>query len=200
MTTLYQLHRQQWANGCGSDQCTIASKVVLGRGVIPCDILFIGEAPGESEDSIGKPFCGPAGHLLDQIIARAMAEFEAVHGPLLPTTAFTNLVGCIPRQPDGDKATEPEPDQVNCCSNRLCQFASICRPTTVVLVGKLAAKYICGQNSLGCDWLPDDKFLEFVQLVHPAAILRAPLAQKDMMVRKTIVTLASAIKQIYGGQ
>ena len=38
------------------------------RGSIPFNVLFVGEAPGESEDVLGFPFVGPAGKLLDHII------------------------------------------------------------------------------------------------------------------------------------
>jgi DNA polymerase len=43
---------------------------------VPCDVLFIGEAPGESEDAIGIPFIGPAGHLLGRIIDEALQHFS----------------------------------------------------------------------------------------------------------------------------
>lgn len=47
---------------------------MLGRGDIPCDLLFIGEAPGVSEDALGQPFIGPAGKLLDQLIKSSVGD------------------------------------------------------------------------------------------------------------------------------
>jgi uracil-DNA glycosylase family 4 len=71
--TRFQLFCQKWGEGCGSTQCAGANRVVLVRGSVPCDVLFIGEAPGQSEDVVGRPFVGPAGKLLDRIIEDALS-------------------------------------------------------------------------------------------------------------------------------
>src|SRR3990167_6241991 len=44
------------------------------RGFIPADVLFVGEAPGESEDALGEPFIGPARKLLDFIILKSLTD------------------------------------------------------------------------------------------------------------------------------
>lgn len=67
----YRLHVERYRDGCGADECAFAKRVVHCRGDLPADVVFVGEAPGESEDCIGRPFVGPAGHLLDQIVARS---------------------------------------------------------------------------------------------------------------------------------
>ena len=43
------------------------TNVVFGHGPVPCDLMFIGEAPGEQEDLQGLPFIGRAGQLLTKI-------------------------------------------------------------------------------------------------------------------------------------
>jgi DNA polymerase len=58
--------------------------LVTARGHVPCDILIIGEAPGASEDIIGRPFVGPAGILLDDILEKSLDPDIRV--------AMTNLV------------------------------------------------------------------------------------------------------------
>jgi len=53
-------------------ECEIArhrNKVVPGEGAEDADILFIGEAPGWHEDQQGRPFVGPAGKYLDELLA-----------------------------------------------------------------------------------------------------------------------------------
>src|SRR5688572_27705229 len=70
----WQEHKQRWQGGCGHVMCSRALNVVLARGDLPCDVLFIGEAPGDSEDVTGNPFTGPAGSLLDDIITQARVE------------------------------------------------------------------------------------------------------------------------------
>jgi len=54
-------------------------QVVVGRGTIPADILFIGEAPGISEDTIGLAFIGEGGKLLDYMIQEAVKNTHPVH-------------------------------------------------------------------------------------------------------------------------
>ena len=104
--SIFQKHCERWKNGCGSRLCFGVKNVCLARGKVPCDVLFVGEAPGESEDTIGKPFVGPAGKLLDYIIGRALQGTEL-------RAAFTNLVCCIPRDDDGGKSIEPDDDSVD---------------------------------------------------------------------------------------
>ena len=74
MATRFQLHCGRWAGGCGTRHCAAAQHRVLYRGKVPCHVLFVGEAPGQSEDSVGRPFEGPAGGKLDQIVERALAQ------------------------------------------------------------------------------------------------------------------------------
>ena len=87
--TPYQRHREKW-KGC--ERCSLyrgRRSVVLCRGKLPCDVLFVGEAPGVSEDVLGRPFVGPAGKLLDEIVERALdGQYDY---------AITNLVACIPK-------------------------------------------------------------------------------------------------------
>lgn len=57
MTSLYQLHVNRWKDCELCSLCEGRKRVVLSRGTVPADVLFIGEAPWVSEDTIGKPFC-----------------------------------------------------------------------------------------------------------------------------------------------
>jgi len=172
--SLFQQHVMRWKDctKCLLHMCR--QKVVLARGTIPCDLLFIGEAPGNSEDVVGRPFCGPAGKLLDTIIERGVAG--------RCTVALTNLVCCIPLGEDGAKVTEPDAVDIHSCSTRLNEFVHICQPKGIVCVGALPKRHIIGQAQFERDgqpitWIPDGKFMEFIEITHPAAILRNPVAQ-----------------------
>ena len=46
-------------------------KVVVGRGKLPCDVLFIGEAPGVTEDMLGSAFIGESSMFLDGMLFRS---------------------------------------------------------------------------------------------------------------------------------
>lgn len=76
---------------------------MLAKGDMPCDILYVAEAPGVSENARGLPLVGPAGKVQDAIIADAM---EAANVPGL-TWAFLNLLGCIPLDEQGIDKVDP---------------------------------------------------------------------------------------------
>lgn len=212
MTPLQQ-HVAKWKQGCGSCLCDRASRVVIGRGAIPCDLLFVGEAPGESEDTIGIPFCGPAGQLLDRVIRKALAmkdwcatcyklkqykiieacadeTCERGHKETRPIThALTNLVGCIPR--DGNDKGEPPADAIKQCSPRLVEFMQLAKPKIIVAVGKHAATWI--------PMLTTKKFIgyrELVEITHPAAILRAPMASQSIAEQRCVVKIIDALTSL----
>lgn len=70
---------ERWVNGYltrwrSCVRCPLSANTKtrpIMRGRIPFDLLLVGEAPGESEDTLGYPFVGPAGRLLDYIVTEA---------------------------------------------------------------------------------------------------------------------------------
>lgn len=188
MATHYTRFVERWSRGCGSYECEGAYKRVLARGQVPCDVLFVGEAPGESENVIGRPFVGPAGKLLDTIIGRSL------HGSGL-RYCLTNLVCCIPRSDDGTlKASEPDVDQIRCCAPRLQEFIRLCDPRMIVCVGALARDWLARgfKHSIK---LPSED-IQLINITHPAAILRANIAQRGLMVQRAVITLQNAVEEL----
>jgi uracil-DNA glycosylase family 4 len=186
--TAYELFVERWSDGCGSSLCAGARKVVLARGCVPCDVLFVGEAPGESENVTGVPFVGPAGHLLDHIVDRALAP----DGMLLYSVAFCNVVGCIPRDAEGGKVADPAPADVKACAPRLREFVELANPRLIVCVGTVARKWL-DPKSKGRVALPRD--IHMTDISHPAYILRANIAQRTLLVQRAIVTIATAAQE-----
>lgn len=170
-------HVTRWKDCSACALCYQRDRICLARGVVPCDVLFIGEAPGASEDARGVPFDGPAGSLLDKIIGRALSPTV--------TYALTNLVCCFPREAKERGENEPEHNEILACRPRLIEFINIAQPKLIVCVGSLAAEYIDHHDNVPC-----------VDIVHPAAILRMPLAQKQMAVQKTVVVLRRAVEDM----
>jgi DNA polymerase len=150
---------------------------------VPCDVLFCGEAPGASEDAIGQPFVGRAGMLLDQIVERAV--------PAGVRCTFCNLVACFPREAKGRGDNEPEHNEIAACRPRLAEFIELAAPKLIVWVGVLAETY----GPLATDhYAPGYRS---TRIVHPAAILRMPLAQKQMATQKSVVVLRNAIEDTF---
>lgn len=195
--TKYQQHVARWKDCRLCGLCENRQHVVLMRGRIPCDVLFTGEAPGESEDAIGKPFIGPAGKLLDRIIRQAFTAVPRAlesTGPEEYTCGFTNLICCIPRDADGtDKLAQPPEESIKACSPRLKEFIAICKPRLIVCVGALATKWV-PKTLAGTGYA--EPALKLLSIVHPAAILRANIAQQGLMIQRCEVQLANALEEL----
>ena len=179
-------HVLRWIDCKRCPLCETRDRVVLARGRVPCDVLFCGEAAGESENVLGAPFVGPAGHLLDDIIQRSAPDNKRI--------AMTNLVACIPRDDDGGKATEPDDESIEACRPRLEEFIALAKPRLVVAVGMLARDWLT-QGYKYSIRLPQPA-PPLIEIVHPAAILRANSAQQSLMVRKCVVTLTNAFAKL----
>lgn len=187
----FALHRSKWIECTNCKSCEGRKKVVLGKGKIPCDILFVGEAPGESEDVLGVPFAGPSGRLLDSIIERAL---NGTQQPDL-RIAFTNVVACIPRDQDGNKVMAPDHESVSACSDRLKEFIRLAKPKLIVCVGSISTEYTADSGGL----MDDSNQIHMVDIIHPAAILRSNIANQGLAAQKAIVTLIEAIEEMITG-
>lgn len=177
----WKQHRKKW-KGCQKCQlCEKRRNVVLLKGKIPCDVLFIGEAPGKSEDVLGRPFVGPAGKLMDYIVEKALGEEWS--------RAFTNIIACIPLDEDGKKVSigkDIPKESVSQCSTRVDEIVKICKPSVIVWVGSFAAKHG-----------PRVEFEDIaqVEITHPAAIIRANPANRSLPIQRCIVTISDAINE-----
>lgn len=192
--TAWTDHVEKWKDCTACPLCQQRDRIVLARGQVPCDVLFIGEAPGASEDALGLPFKGPAGHLLDDIIS---------HSLLMSTKyALTNLVCCYPREAKILGENEPLPEEIKACAPRLKEFVRFAQPRLIVRVGQLAAAYVAQPAMFSKDgrsapeWILPGRYLELIEIVHPAAVLRMPLAQKNMAVQRAIVQIRTALESM----
>lgn len=180
----YTDHIKKWEHCTECGLCNNRKKVVMRiqrGGTIPAPILFVGEAPGPSENLLGLPFIGPAGKLLDEIIERAW------HGAY--KFAMTNLVACIPKGNDGDKFTEPPKEAIMACAPRLQELVALCRPKLVICVGKLSEKW--ARKTI--EGMRTTTIVSWCTITHPAAILRAEVVNRGLMVQRCIVTLEDAV-------
>lgn len=202
----FALHVERWRSCTACPLCETRQQVVLARGKLPCDVLFIGEAPGESEDVLGAPFVGPAGQLLDRIIGRAIEEYppqserfhqydaKPLNGRRNLRVAFTNLICCIPRDGDGGKAGQPEHADVLACQPRLEEFVwEVAKPRLIVAVGKEAEDYL-DQKYKHSLKLPAG--VRQLAITHPAAILRMSDAQRGLAAQRCEVALRDAVEDL----
>ncbi len=111
-------------------RCRLSAKrrtVVFGTGSADADLMFIGEGPGAEEDRQGLPFVGPAGELLNKIIAAIDLAREDVY--------IANIVKC---RPPGNR--DPQPDEAEACREYLEAQIELVRPRVIVALGRVAAQ------------------------------------------------------------
>ena len=166
----WKAHVAKWKTCEACSLCETRRNTVLARGKIPCDILIIGEAPGISEDALGKPFVGPAGKLFDSFLEEALAVCDKE-----VRLAWTNLVACIPVE---DEKREPKKNEIKACSNRLAEFVSMAAPSGIIRVGRLAVKHAK---------IPEGVF--YTDVVHPAFLLRSQEPQYSLGCEQTVVRI-----------
>ena len=185
----YAEYIKAWHNCQLCGLCKTRKNIVLGRGTLPSEVAFIGEAPGEIEDSFGSPFKGPAGRLFFLDILPQVVESC---GPF--TYSVNNLLACVPWEDRVScKVRDPLPDEIEKCSPRLAEFLDMANPNLIVTLGQLAAKWVpkIRPEKLGKVYI--------LKLPHPAAIARIKTqAQKSFAIRQSAVHLSTALLNTRG--
>lgn len=159
-----------------------ATKHVLGRGELPSTVLFIGEAPGKSEDVIGKAFVGRSGKLLEEIIRKVGSGF---------TYAFTNVVACRPCDSSSGPNRLPQPVEIQACFRRLSDTIELSGAKAIVLVGKVAQQY-AGSYASG---RVVGGWNGIINIPHPSYILRQGGNQSQVF-RKTVRYLRERLSDL----
>jgi uracil-DNA glycosylase len=107
-------------------RCPLAARrshAVPGEGNVLSDVLLVGEGPGAREDATGRPFVGPAGQLLDELLGAIGWERADVF--------ITNVVKC---RPPGNR--DPEPTEIATCASYLEAQEAALDPSVVVSLGR----------------------------------------------------------------
>jgi uracil-DNA glycosylase len=99
------------------------TQAVPGEGNPLSDVLLVGEGPGAREDATGRPFVGPAGQLLNELLRSVGWEREDVF--------IANVVKC---RPPGNR--DPEPDEVAACGTFLQRQEHALDPAVIVTLGR----------------------------------------------------------------
>ena len=126
---------------------------------------------------------GPAGKLLDELIKRAVPQHLRL--------AFTNMVGCQPRNPDGDK--RPTEEQVQQCRPRLEEFLrDVARPKAIVCLGKIPKDFL----TQGYKWsVKVDRSIPQCHLMPPSAILQADQTRQQLLALEQVHALTDFLEE-----
>ena len=127
---------QQTVSGCKA--CVLADsrqQTVFGAGAQPAAWMLVGEAPDQHEESSGEPFVGPAGQLLDQMLAAI--------GLNRSTDVFvTNALKCAtPANRD------PLAEEVSRCAPYLKRQVDLVQPRLILVLGQVAAHSLLGTDA-----------------------------------------------------
>ena len=145
--------------------------VVFGDGNTDADLMFIGEAPGASEDSAGKAFAGRAGELLTKMIENVL------HIPR-QSVYIANIVKCKPPQ---NRA--PNSKEALTCRPYLLKQIELIKPKLIVALGATAYHYLSNDDtpiSKIRGHLLTNKDYTIIPTYHPSYLLRNPSAKKEV--------------------
>ena len=120
-------------------QCELAkhrTRVVPGEGAEDADIMFIGEAPGWHEDQQGRPFVGPAGLYLDELLASINLKREQVY--------IANVIKCRPQE-----NRDPLPSEILSCRKWLERQIELIQPRMIVTLGRYSMAMFFPGKSIG---------------------------------------------------
>lgn len=133
MSALSELDREM-ADCQDCELSRYRSRVVPGEGSERAAIFFIGEAPGWYEDQQGRPFIGPAGHFLDELLSSIGLRRGDVY--------ISNVVKCRP-----PTNRDPLPAEMKACRRWLDRQLEIIRPKMVVTLGRYSlAQFFPGDS------------------------------------------------------
>jgi uracil-DNA glycosylase len=111
------------------------TKAVPGEGNPHARVMFIGEGPGFHEDKQGRPFVGPAGQFLEELLASINLKRSDVF--------ITNVVKCRP--PDN---RDPLPEEINACNDYLDRQIAAIKPQVIVTLGRYSMAKFFGNEKI----------------------------------------------------
>jgi len=164
------------------------TRVVPGEGPEKTNLLFIGEAPGWHEDQQGRPFVGPAGKYLEELLASIGLKREHVY--------IANVIKCRP-----PSNRDPLPGEVQACSKWLTRQIELIHPKMIVTLGRYSmAKYFLNQSisQVHGKARKQDNVIYYA-MYHPAAALHQGSLRKiievDMLKIPQILAQAEKLQE-----
>ena len=161
------------------NRCEMAktrTNLVFGVGNTSAEIMFVGEGPGEQEDLLGEPFVGPAGKLLDDMLAIIDLDRTKCY--------IANVVKCRPPH-----NRDPLFEEQEACIGYLHKQIELVDPKIIVCLGRIAGKELIDPElritrEHGQWYMWGDRYI--TAIFHPSALLRdvskRPATFKDLLI------------------
>jgi DNA polymerase len=162
-------------DAAGCRRCDLyrdATQTVFGEGAAAAELMLVGEQPGDDEDEEGRPFVGPAGRLLRELLAEVGIDERQVY--------VTNAVKHFKWRARGTRRIHDKPNwsEIRACDHWLRLELALVRPRVLVCLGATAAQALLGRSARVTELrgrVHGDSDLAPAVLVtfHPSAVLRA---------------------------
>ena len=148
------------ANCPDCDLCHTRTRAVPGEGPPNAEVMLVGEGPGFYEDQQGRPFVGPAGKLLDQLLGLGGLKREQVY--------ITNVVKCRPPE-----NRDPLPVEVEACRKHLQEQIATIKPKLIVTLGRYSLAWFYPRDSISKvhGAIRERDGIHYMHMYHPAAAL-----------------------------
>jgi DNA polymerase len=147
------------------------TNTAFSRGSFDAELVFVGEGPGAEEDRQGLPFVGPAGQLLDKMIAAMGYGRDEVY--------IANVVKCRP-----PKNRKPEPDEMAACLPFLEEQLELVDPKAMIALGATGVQGLIGTRMgitrMRGTWKLYRGRIPLMPTFHPAYLLRSPNKKRDV--------------------
>lgn len=172
--------------------CGIGHGLVWGEGSLNARAAIVGEAPGDKEEQLSRPFVGPAGQLLDKELERVELRRDDVW--------ITNVVKCRPTRHEGGRVTNrtPSTKEVRQWMGLLERELKIVRPEIIICMGGLAANALIHKDFRIAEergrWFTSIFGPQAIATYHPAYLLR----QLDENWNRTIEEFRSDLRMAAG--
>jgi probable DNA metabolism protein len=171
-----------------------ATQTIFGEGPADAAAMFVGEQPGDQEDTIGRPFVGPAGQMMDRAMEEAGIDRRGAY--------VTNAVKHFKFMQRGKRRIHqtPEVPEIQACNFWLDQERAHVRPRLLVLMGGSAARAVLGRavtisRERGRPIRMADGQAVFVT-VHPSYLLRIPDAAAKAREYEAFVRDLKSIREL----
>ena len=175
------------SEAAGCTRCDLyrnATQTVFGEGRSSAKLMLIGEQPGDAEDEQGRPFVGPAGALLREILDEVGLDERRLY--------VTNAVKHFKWRPQGKRRIHDKPSwsEIRACDHWLRIELALVRPRLLVCLGATATQALLGRDARvtvlrGRVLEPPELQPRVVVTIHPSAVLRAGDRRRELRAQLT---------------
>ncbi len=162
-----------------------ATQTVFGEGPRDARLVIVGEQPGDEEDLAGRPFVGPAGRMLAELMERAGLDRSQIY--------VTNAVKHFKWEPRGKRRlhSRPNASEMDACRGWLFAEIDVIRPAMILCLGSTAGQTFSGRGfrvqrdrgrPTSTPWAP-----WWMATYHPSALLRASSADERRVLEATLL-------------